>query len=55
MPENKVNDPDPRVDKYEELVNAILPILDEIGHLKKLIDEKTFKEITKKLEKYTIV
>lgn len=49
---DKKEESDPRVDKYQELVYSILPLLDEINELKKLVDDKTFKEITKKLEKY---
>lgn len=38
------------LDKYDELVNAMLPILEEINQLKKLVDEKTFNDIVKKIE-----
>jgi hypothetical protein len=41
-----------KVDRYQDMVYSILPLLDEINELKKLVDEKTFKDITKKLEKY---
>lgn len=41
-----------QVDRYEEIVNVLIPILDEINHLKKYMDTKTFNEITDKLKKY---
>lgn len=42
------------IDRYDELINAILPILDEIEHLKKLVDKKTFDKITKQLGDITL-
>jgi len=43
-----------QVDRYEEIVNVIIPILDEMDHLKKYMDTKTFNEITDKLKKYIL-
>jgi hypothetical protein len=41
-----------QINRYQELVDVIKPILNEMGHLKKLVDDKTFKTLTKRLEKY---
>jgi hypothetical protein len=38
--------------QLEEVTAVVLPILDEISEIKKLLPEKTYQEITKKLEHY---
>lgn len=38
-----------KLEKLDEIATALYPVLDEIYQLKEYVDEKTYKEITKKL------
>ena len=38
--------------ELEDITSSLLPILEEISELKKLVSDKRYQEITKKLENY---
>jgi glycine cleavage system protein P-like pyridoxal-binding family len=42
-----------KIDKLEEFVDALIPILEEMEEIKKIVGEKTFNEVTKKLIKHS--
>lgn len=42
------------LESLEEMTSLLVPILEEISEIKKLIPEKRYHEITKKLEDYNL-
>ena len=43
------------VDQYQEIINDIIPILDEMNRIREFVDEKTYLEITKDLNPPNII
>jgi len=42
------------IDQLEEIVDALIPVLEEMAALKKIVGDKVFSESVKKLEKLLI-